>query len=472
MISSQKIAEAERVHAFFSRLSLAYYLQNVTINCAPEPRAFGQVMEPWQRELLAPKIPMFEALAGVSTKPHVGPWSFCDILARGHDKTSLEGRLATWLLLASRRHIQGYILAEDRDQGALVLDAMDVETKLNPWVRRQLKFTRNEVRGPGGVIEVVPADAGSAYGFRGNLFIFDEWANWKKPKCRDVWRAVYSGTEKIQPRVLGVVSNAGYLGSWQHGYYQGFKKNPDFVVWDKRGQQASWMDRARVDRLKEGESQAEGRRLFDNEWIDIGEDNGYLSREDALKCVRANLKLRMIRESGVGNYVLVVDYGPRRDRTVFCIAHLNADAETVIDRMDVMVAPTSIDEVRKRLATLMRAFRPARIVIDPYQTLGLIEELREQQQPVEEVEFRAGKLNGELAVTLRTAVSHQQVLWYPKCGALGEKGEDDTETELARLVTKQKAYGYRFDHDSTNHDDRAFCLALAIHHCLQLPPRA
>jgi len=444
-----------------SRLSLGYYLEHVVINANPEPRRFGLIAEPWQRELIGRKIPMLEGLAGL--RPNPGPWSFCDILARGHDKTSLEGRLATWLLLASRRPIQGYILAEDKDQGALVLDALATEARLNPWIDAQLRIVKNEVTGPGGKIEVVPADAGSAYGFRGNLFIFDEFCNWRKPRCRDVWTAVDSGTEKITPRVLGVVSNAGYIGSWQHEVYKRFCADSDFQIWDRKGQLASWMSPARVAKLKERLSPAEGRRLFDNEWIDVGEDLGYLTYGQATACVRPDLVYRMFRQPGVTNYVVVVDYGPKRDRTVFLVAHAAADGTVVVDRMDVLSGEVPVETVKERLDTLLRLFRPERIVIDPFQMLGVIEGLRGRGEPVEEVKFRSGALNHELCECLRTAVSHRRVAWYPGAGSLG--ADDTLEHELSRLITVRKSYGFRFDHEATGHDDRAFCLALAVRVC-------
>lgn len=463
--SRAEIRKLEKRHAALAPRSLAYYLEHVVINANPEPRRFGLIAEPWQRELIGRKVPMLEGLAGV--RPHAGPWSFCDILARGHDKTSLEGRLATWLLLASRRPIQGYILAEDKDQGALVLDALATEARLNPWVDAQLRIVKNEVTGPGGKVEVVPADAGSAYGFRGNLFIFDEFCNWRKPKCKDVWTAVDSGTEKITPRVLGVVSNAGYYGSWQHAVYERFCADPDFQIWDKKGQLASWMSPERVAALKARLPAAEGRRLFDNYWIDVGEDAGYLTVAEAQACVDPSLPYRMFRQAGVDNYVLIVDYGPKRDRTVFLVAHADPTGRVVVDRIDVLTGTVAVEAVQQRIDTLIRLFAPARIVIDPYQMLGVIEGLRRRGQPVEEVKFRGGTLNHELCECLRTAVSHRRVAWYPGAGSLG--ADDTLETELGRLVTKRKEYGFRFDHEATGHDDRAFCLALAIHQCPGIP---
>ena len=163
------------------------------------------------------------------------------------------------------------------------------------------------------------------------------------------------------------------------------------------------------------------------------------------------------------NYCLFVDYGPKRDRTVFLVAHATPEGSVVVDRCDVWTGVTPVGRVGERIDSIIAAFRPGLILIDPFQTLGIIEALRARMLPVEEVEFRSGRLNKELADTLRTAVVSKRVAWYPGCGALPDG--DTLEQELGRLVTKRKAYGYRFDHEATGHDDRAFCLALACRYC-------
>lgn len=456
-MNAQKLAEVGALHLALSRRSLAYYLDAVVINSNPEPARFGEVAEGWQRQLYTPKIPMFEGLAGV--QDYTGPWSFCDILARGHDKSSLEARLATWLLLASRRKIRGYIIAADGDQGELVLQALKDEADLNPWVSDQLSIKRGMVESDRGFFEVLPADSAGAWGLRGNCYIFDEWTNWNK-RGQEMWRAVITGREKVQPAILGIVSNAGFLGSWQHAVYQSFPHNPDFTVWDKPGQLASWMPRDRVDALRAMIPESEGRRVYDNEWIDIGEQADYLTRDDVNRCVDPEMILRLRAQPKIRNYVIVVDYGPKRDRSAITVMHLDRSCIARVDRMDVKTGRLSVEGLETWLDQVIDAFPPACIVIDPYQMASTIEKLqRRRKYLVEAVDFRGGRTNQRMAMALRAAVVHQQIKWYAGCGALPNETLED---ELARLVTVRKAYGFRFDHEATGHDDRAFTLGVGL----------
>jgi hypothetical protein len=168
---------------------LGYFLDAVLIASSPTPLRFGASADPWQRELIAPKIPAIHAVAGYAPG-YLGPRSFLGILPRGHDKSSLEGRIANFLLTYSRTAILGYIVAADKDQGRLIVDAMRAEAEINPWFGRHLKFSKYEVSGPAGRFEVVPADAGSAFGFRGNVYILDEVTHWKAGVGQQVWEAV------------------------------------------------------------------------------------------------------------------------------------------------------------------------------------------------------------------------------------------------------------------------------------------
>lgn len=442
------------LHGALSRHSLRYYLDHVVINSSPDPAAWGNVREPWQDSILYAKIPMFEALAGLNPG-YVGPWSFCDILPRGHDKSSLEGRLATWLLLASRRTIHGYFLAADRDQGALILQAMRDEARLNPWVDEQLAFSRGKVEGPAGFFEVLPADAGGAFGLRGNVYICDEWTNWRKPVSHEMWKAVLSGREKVQPTILGILSNAGFFGTWQEKVWRDIQTDPDFVVYEAPGPLASWMDAARIARLRSKlGSPAEARRVFNNEWINAGEDHDYLTAAEARACIDPDLFYRLRRPDRNAPCVASIDYAPKKDRTVCLVGHAREDGTAIVDRMDVMqtVPPSAVLDWVKDVAP---RFEPDEWVIDPYQMLGVIEEMRNLRLPVHEYTSRGGAGNFEIAQVLRASVANRRVLWYPGCGL-------ELEDELAKLVTKKRPYGFRIDHTSTGHDDQAVALGMFL----------
>lgn len=443
------------IHDRLSRRSLGYYLDNVVINSSPEPRAWGTIREPWQERLVASKVPVFEYLAGL--RPHTGgtPLNFCDILPRGHDKSSLEGRLATWLLLYSRRLIKGYILAADKDQGKLLIQAAWEEARLNPWVEGKLSFAGNRITGPSGFLEVIPADAGSAYGLRGNLYICDELTNWKKPKAKEVWQAVFSGLGKVVPTVCGILSNAGYLGSWQEKVINDLKADALWRCFEAPGPLATWMSPEVIASLKRKlASPAEGRRLFDNQWVNAAEDVDYLTLEEVTSCETDSLYYRMVGDTRVRNYVASIDYGPKRDRTVCMVGHREGGV-AVVDRMDTWTTPCQPSEVQAWVEEIQKKFRPAEYVIDPYQMLGVIEQMRRKGYNVHEFTPRGGAGNYEIAQALRGAITSGTLRWYPGCGF-------ELAKELSQLVCKRMAYGFRIDHTSTNHDDQAVALGMFL----------
>lgn len=450
------IQKAEAVIRETARASLSGYLNVVQINRAAGAARFGAVAEPWQIELLKPKIPAVEHLAGIRPN-YAGPTSFLSVLARGHDKSSLEGRLASWLLLASKRYIKGYILAADRDQGRLILQAMEDEYRLNRWMDGQLSFRRNTVTGQGGFFEVLPADAASAYGLQGNVYIADEFTHWKNNK---MWTAVVTGREKVPGSLLIVLSNAGLLGTWQHDVRLRAAKNADWVLFEHEGQLATWMSKARVDDLRLMIPPSEAERLYDNKWIDPGADLDYLRRAEVEACQELGRRMAFrylsFREPHVQNYVASLDYGPRKDRTVFTICHEDRKKLIRVDRMDVWQGsgenPVSIKRVEEHVRKLHADFRPKLWVVDPYQMAGTIETLSALGIPVEPWAARGGQANYEAAQWLRQRVVNRTIAW-PEDKELTE--------ELIALRVKRMSYGYRFDHENQKHDDRAVGLCMA-----------
>lgn len=448
------------IHSRLSRRSLRYYLDNVVINSSPEPRAWGTIREPWQDKLLTHKIPIFEHLAGIASKPP--RMNFCDILPRGHDKSSLEGRLCTWLLLYSRRPITAYILAADKDQGKLIIRAMAEEAELNPWVADQLTFTGTTVTGPCGTVEVLPADVGGANGLRGNLYIFDEVTNWDKPKGKDLWRTVMSGTAKVNPTVVGVLSNAGYIGSWQEKVLRPLAKSRRWHYHEAPGPQATWMNAEAIAELRtQLASVAEGRRLYDNKWINAAEELDYLSADEVLACFDDTRLYRPVGDSRVKNYLVSIDFGPKRDRTVCLVMHREG-ALAVVDRMDVWTTPCDPSEVAAWCKEIKRGFSVREWVIDPFQLGFLIEQLRRDRCNVHEYLSRGGAGNYAIAQHLRGFITSGNLRLYPGCG-------HNLVDEISQLVVKRMGYGFRIDHTSGNHDDQAVALGMAIVRSLEYP---
>src|SRR5262249_40186436 len=82
-----------------------------------------------------------------------------------------------------------------------------------------------------------------------------------------------------------------------------------------------------------------------------------------------------------------------------------------------------------------------------------------------------------LAQLLKTSIQNKKLCWSPDAGRLPKSMtidervrtiEDDTfAKELSMLVVKPMVYGYRFDHESGRHDDRAVCVGMAL--CFAFP---
>lgn len=455
--------------------SLSSYLHNVTIASSPAPSRFGDIAEPWQRELLAPKIPAFEHLMGLRDD-YKGPRNLMSILSRGHDKSSLEGRLCNAALLFSKRQIKGYIFASDEDQGKLILQAMEEEARLNPWFYDRLTFRNGVVLGPSGFVEVLPADSGSAYGLRGNLFIADEFTHWKNDR---LWRAVVSGKDKVSPNLLVVLSNAGVLDTWQHNVFLEAQANPKkWSLFYREGMLASWIDPEAIADTRKLLPPFEGDRLYGNLWIDPAAEADYLRKEEIAGCIALAAHLRLspqyFGKPGIQNYVGAIDYGPRRDRTALCIVHLDLMNRVIVDRLDVWQgspdSPTSIDRVEQWIETQHKKFHPVLWVVDPYQMEGTIQDMERKSIPVERFASRGGAGTYQLAQLLRALVVEARLLWYPGAGdlVLPDGKIESFADELRYLRVKKMPYGFRFDHLAQKHDDRAVAVTMAALRAIEL----
>jgi hypothetical protein len=453
----------------YSRQGLGYYLDSVVINSSPEPTRFGLAADPWQRELIAAKMPAVEGLAGIA--PYSGPLSFLTILPRGHDKSSLEGRILNYLLAYSKRRIDGYLVAADLDQGRLIVDAMRDEALLNPWFAQHLEFKRYEVSGPAGKVEVVPADAGSAFGFRGNLYVLDEVTHWKDGIGEKIWGAIVSGREKRKDSLLIAITNAQVIGSWQDELLikTAMEDPEEWSVFYRKGQIASWMTPERIEKVRKLLPSAVARRVLDNEAIDPTVESGYLDPANVWACETPGLAVHPIRIPGY-SYVVSLDYGPTKDRTVGVVGHLDEQERVVVDVMDVWEGkkfPTGKVPVALVDAWLDRQlahYRPAATVIDPYQMEGTIQRLQDKPgvDPKSIIPFaaRAGQGNMDMAMLLRSLIMTGRVKWLPGTGLIGER--DSLPKELIALVTRVMVYGWRLDHSSGKHDDRAVGLGMMM----------
>jgi hypothetical protein len=471
-----KIALQWAINDYFSREGgLSYFLDACVIDCPPEPRPFGIVADPWQRELIAEKIPAVNTLAGYPGQPP-SHTHFLSILARGHDKTGLEGRIASFLLAYSRRPINGYIIAADKDQGRILVEAMHQEAMLNPWFGDKLTFSKYEVSGPAGKFEVVPADAGSAYGFRGNVYILDEVTHWKEGVGEKIYGTIMSGTEKKFGSLVVAITNAWVKGSWQDELLikPAFADPREWRVFYREGSIASWMTPERIDKVRALLPHMVAKRVLENLPIDPVEEAGYLSPVDVDACLDPLWTPHASSQPGY-SYVLFGDYGPTKDRTALGVEHMEPDQRLGVDELTVWEgknSPTgrvSIEKVEEWLLDRYKKFKPRAIVLDPYQMLGTIERLNKRGLPVVEFNARGGAGNMDLAMTLRSFIMTHRLRVTPTQGLIPGAADDTLAKEFKALVTKVKPYGWRLDHEAKMHDDRAVGIGMGATEAIKFP---
>lgn len=454
------------------------YLRHVVIDSKPEPRLFRDVAEPWQWALIARIAPAVEAAAGVFRgAPYGGPRSFWLTMPKGHDKTTLIGRMLNWALAYARTpSFNAYAAAVDKEQAALLSEAMATEASLNPWLGRHLKFGNWKVDGR-GTLKILASDSHSAQGSKPDFLVMDEVTLWKD---EDFFDALVSGTTKRKGMVTLVITNAGWLHTWQRRKFEEVAAQPKrWWHYEAPGRIASWMDPAEIEANRRLILPAEARRLYDNQWVDPAEGAGFVTREDVIACGRLGKDLGLLakyRGEGRGGYVASIDYGPVRDRTVMAVMHHDRARDlVVVDRMDVLQGSRKnrvpIAAVEAWLDQVMQAFPLDCVVIDPYQMESTIQKYR-NKVVVEPFEPRGGKANYELAQTLRSLVANHKIAWYPGCGDVETpRGPHTLADEFCELIVRNLAYGYRIDHPPGKHDDRVVCLGMGAVAALRVRPK-
>lgn len=465
-----ELAEADSQAGFLG------YLRHVVIDARPDPLPFADAARPWQWEWCAKIAPVLESACGLSdvTRLVGGPRCFWRTLARGHDKTTGLARAINYALAFGRRPVQIDHAAADWDQAALLLAAMRKECELNPWLGRRIQLDKKRARGPGGELYVMTADAPSAAGRIPDIITVDEPTHWRS---RDLWDMLWSSVNKRPQTLVFVITNAGVKESWQWDVKEAAKQSPTrWSVYEAPGRLASWMSEENIAEDRKLLAPAEARRLLDNEWIDPAEEAGYLAASDVTACDDLGRELGLVYNT-VGKrgveYWASIDYGPRRDRTALAVVHQRDSGLIVPDRLDVWqgsrVEEIQIAQIRSWLHEARQQFVGLNLIVDPYQLKELVQDFRGHMH-VEEFESRGGKSNYEMAELLRSLIINKQIAWYPGAGSLVVAG-GKTETlvdELKSLVIKRTSYGYRIDHESTKHDDRAVAVGMA---CVKIMER-
>lgn len=419
-------------------------------------RTWGAASVGWQRDDAAAVLSLDAPRMHFQTRP------------RGGSKTTDEAGVAVAALLDQfPARAQGYAIAVDADQAALLLDAAAgfvVRSNLGGLLDVQTRRIVN--RATGAAVNVLAADGGSAFGLRPWFLWVDELAQWGVGAThRRLWEATVSSVPKMPGCRLVVLTTGGDPAHWSAKVLEGAKGSGSWRVSEVPGP-LPWIAPEALEEQRRLLTESQFARLHLNVWT--APEDRLTSSEDVAACVTPGGG-PLEPERGV-RYVIGLDIGVRNDRTVAAVCSLSEDDESgtrvVLDRLQVW-APSREREldfaaVEEWLVETSRAYNGAEVCFDPYQAMHLAQRLRRERVACHEYAFSQTAIS-RLALTLYRLLREHR-LDLPDDAALVE--------ELSSVQLRESAPGVvRIDHDPGRHDDRVIALGLGTQRLLAETPR-
>ncbi len=386
---------------------------------------------------------------------------------RGGSKTEDAAAIALSLLVVEAPPgSRSYVLAADRDQGALVIDALAGFVRRTPGISGLVKVESWKVvaRESGASLSILAADVASSWGISPWLAVIDEIAQWAETRApRALWESVASAVPKVEGSRLAVLSTAGDPSHWSRAVLDHALGSDRWHVSEVPGP-LPWRSEDDLAEQRALLTESAYRRLHENVWC-ASEDR--LTTVDALRdCVTLDGPSEPVAGR---RYVVAVDVGLKHDRTAVAVAHRDGE-RIVLDRIATWEGtrrrPVSLDAVEAWIGEASARYNGARVVLDPFQSAQLMERLRARGVDAVEFVFTAQSV-GRLALGMYRRLRDRTLALYDDEALLDE---------LSHVQLRETSPGcYRLDHSASGHDDMAVALALAaeaLGQAAQLPEGA
>ena len=412
-------------------------------------RRWGEAATAWQRADA-------EAMLDIDGGPRRHFWT----RPRGASKTTDAAGCAVAALLSRLpRAARAYVVAADREQAALMLDSIGGFRDRTPSLRGALDVQSWKVTATrsGATLEVIAADAASAWGLRPHLIIVSEFAAWPEtPGTLRLWRAMYSALPKVRDSRLLIETNAGEPSHFSHAVLSDALANPASWRVSEVPGPCPWLDPDDLAEQARVLPSWEYERLHLNRWVEA--EDRLVQASDLAACVVLDGPQEHTRGR---TYCMSLDVGLKNDRTVLAVCSIANGPPMRLDRMLVWQGtranPVTLDAVEAAIVEAWSHYGRPVLVADPWQSAQLCQRLRARGVRVVEYTFSSASVS-RLAVRLHTAIRDR---------ALQLPDDDLLLGELAHVRLREASPGvYRLDHDRGRHDDRAIALALAAERLL------
>lgn len=398
----------------------------------------GRKIDPWQEE-------DFAALDG-------GRYRHAYLeRPRGHSKTGDVGTEAVTELLLGPPGQRLYCAAADEDQARLLFEDVAGKFQRNRLLSSSVKITQREiiVKTTGSRLRVLASDAPSAYGLRPDWIAVDELAEWRR---RELWDSLWSATGKrLRCRML-VITTAGWDFTSIAWEVRQIAQGEADWYFSARGQCASWIEPAWFESQRRTLPPHVFARLHESRWVEGA--GAFLTLAEVNGIFFPDLHSTHLPTPG-SVYVLGLDIGLSRDRTVACLAHWK-ERGVIVDQFRTWKgrpeAAVDLTEVEHEVRELASKFG-APVILDPYQGILLGQRLHQGGVRVQELPFTAESRRRLFGLVLQL-VKDGQLRCYP---------HDEFRRELLALEVGETSAGWRVDHRPGRHDDHVVALALAAH---------
>lgn len=469
----------------------AEFRAHLNIDCDGTVKQLGDVMEEFQRKDFRALDQAMKNCCGRGGRIRVKtPMRAYIERSRGHSKTSDLAVICVWILAFANRAVKGYAYAADKDQAALLKDAIDVLLRLNPWLGKIIQVQKGIIvniakghPGYGARLEISTSDVSSSWGILPDFVIADELCHWQGDGS--LWHSILSSAAKRKNCLLVVISNAGFVETWQWQVREAARiqdpyhfSRPEAGWYFSRldGPQATWITEDRLAEQRKMLPAMAYNRLWLNEWSNAGGDA--LTPEDIEAAFIEGLQPMTGNEK---DYYFVggSDLGISRDHSAFVVLAVPKGGKSgkirlAHNKLWKPVAGQKINllEVERHILECDKKFHLECVAYDTFQHEMLAQQIeadtnrkrrnvkrRYHLQPfMREVPPTPTNLRQQASLTIESFQDHR-FRFYP-CEPL--------KRDLHRLRVEEKSYGFRLvsPRDGEGHGDTAsaFCLALLLAH--------
>lgn len=382
--------------------------------------------------------------------------------SRGYSKTSdTAGMSAAVMLTQLAAGSTAYAAAADKDQARLLADKIRGYAVRTPELRGALTVQSYRVvaERTGVVLEILAADAASAYGLTPALLVVDELCQWPSTaNAKEFYSALTSALPKVPDSRLVIMTTAGDPAHFSHKIYKQAVRSRRWRVSEVHGP-APWQDPQDLEEQRAALMPSTYERLFENRWTASEDKLVDVSDLDAAMTVPTPVP--PVR--GV-EYVAGLDVGLKNDRTVLVVAHAEAGGDRV--EVDVLQRwrgtrenPVQLADIEAAVADVHDRYRP-RVLVDPWQASGLVQRLEGRGVDITEFPFTSQSV-GRVAHALYSLLRSRRI---------GLPADDEVlRDELLNVRVRETQPGaFRLDHDSGKHDDQAVAIGLVAQELVNL----